>query len=50
MSAEKVIEAIIKRKIDWFDPLKLDKGRQQAYKTDAEFITGNETFLNELNH
>ena len=47
--AEKVVESIIKRGIDWFDPSKLDKGRQLTYSADAKTILESETFNNELN-
>ena|SRR3990167_2517995 len=50
LGAEKIIEKIIGRGIDWFDPEKLDQQSQRNYFDDAEIILSNETFNNELHH
>lgn len=50
INSEQVIKQLIGRGIEWFDYHKLDKAKQQEYKTDANFIVNSEIFLNELNH
>jgi hypothetical protein len=48
-TAEKVIENILGRGIDWYDYAKMDFSGQQGYYQNAQSLLTNETFNNEIN-
>ena len=48
--SEEVVKEIIGRDIDWYDPGKLDKGRQAEYYGDAKHIVESDVFNNEMKH
>jgi len=50
IKAEKVIEQIINRGIEWFDYKARDQGFWRSYFNDAKSIATSEIFNNEINH
>ena len=44
------VAAILKRGIDYYDPSKQDYATQVAYRSRAQDVLKNETFLNEIRH
>lgn len=50
ITAEKVIENLLSRGIDWFDYKARDEGFWRTYFNDAKSIATSDVFNNEINH
>lgn len=49
-SPKKVIEAVMKRGIGWYDFEKLDTSEKQSYYNQIQSVLRSEAFQNEVNH
>jgi hypothetical protein len=49
-SPTKVIEAVLRRGVNWYDFEKLDLQKQVTYYNDIQLVLQNQAYMNEVNH